>query len=140
MSCLHKDIMIEREIEERVRFKMDGFRTVLKNTHDNICATMYNPNIPVEKIARTKQYLDYLQTILNDFDKEVRMGVPCDEMFKNNLYALKNECVEKIRDLFPFRDMVFHRDMRIMGRIAEIIEAALFEVLYMYYTSEEEEG
>jgi hypothetical protein len=88
---------IEREVQERVAFKMNDVNDVINN-HLRRCQMLMQDGreLRMEKMIREKVYKEVKVT----FSKEINMPVPYDEMYIRKKGLQKDEAVDNVMDRF----------------------------------------
>jgi hypothetical protein len=87
------DINIEKEVEERVRFKMNEFLTSMENRCKiewNVAATTGHP--------KHNYYLEAFSQMKGMFQKEIDMPTPYDNMSEIKRRDIRDKAIEKLNN------------------------------------------
>jgi len=91
---------IEKEVQARVDFKMNEFFIGLENTCKNVYASMFNPAVPMSRLAEMDKYHKFSSKVLDRFKKEWRMGLPRDDMYIDKAKQERDKAIEDIMTTF----------------------------------------
>lgn len=93
-----KNEEIEREINERVKFKMnelkDSIRNRLATNRASAFSLILNNQIP--EGVKTQHFAEAYQDFLEAFNKEVELATPTNEMHRNKVSNAKNNLTDEL--------------------------------------------
>lgn len=110
---------IEREVQARVKFKMEELKKSIKNT-----STAYWNLAFRENSQRHAHYNEALNQVLSMIDKESSMPTPFDDMHIQNIRKYRDKAVTKIMGRFCKRGErdYYHKERILVDIIEELQE------------------
>ena len=123
---------IEKEINERVKFKLQEIQDAMKNRLKYHHASAYSLafNGDPSGSQRAMHYVDAWEELIEVFNKEKEMGVPLTHMYANKIAMAKNEYVDNLmlymdEELKIIRGYDPRLRMRLQKRLADESEKLL---------------
>lgn len=105
-----KKINIEKEIQERVSFKLNDIRTSINNTIKRLTIGSYNDVYALDskglseyigrRVPSQRVTEESWETLNAMFKKEIEMPVPFDDMHERKLNLNRDESLSKIMNRF----------------------------------------
>jgi len=109
---MENDIDIEKEVQARVQFKMNEFKSVIKN------AVGFKYRQAFDMTQKSQHVWEAFEEFEKLFNKEVMMATPYDDMYKRKQWEAKEKAIKEMRKELEnkFRGILRGQDFEMLIR------------------------